>query len=433
MKKIFITLLSLLFLFFVVYPLSNFNSFKSKISPLIPNNFKQQIKAAVIGKEKLKIMEELYNTREIKNNYNQKDLPITEYLTLDYSKLSLKKFDLTSQPPDDNKMFVKPETTSFYFDYIDNQIIILSLTGKFIFLDSSKLKNKILKQTIKPKVNFDDNFSKVLDVMTHNERIYFSFAKKIKENCFYLGIKSADYNNNELNFNTIFLNEECVESIYAGRMLNYRFNDKDGFLISIDALAKKKDYAQKSSSNLGKILFLDYKNLKPIIFSKGHRNPQGLYNDNGIIISTEHGPRGGDEINIINYKKNYGWPISSYGEPYKYEDQEIDSYKYLKDHESNNFQEPIYSFIPSIGISQLTKVPGRFSNFWRDNYLISSLNGGSVFRLKLDLKKNKLIYSEKIFFNERIRDIGYIEQLNVVILALENTGSLGILSAMSNQ
>ena len=67
-------------------------------------------------------------------------------------------------------------------------------------------------------------------------------------------------------------------------------------------------------SDIGKILFINLDNYKKIIFSKGHRNPQGLLNiDNKNILSTEHGPYGGDEINKIIFGKNYGWPIASYG------------------------------------------------------------------------------------------------------------------------
>ena len=66
------------------------------------------------------------------------------------------------------------------------------------------------------------------------------------------------------------------------------------------------------------------------IHSKGHRNAQGLLVMNDIILSTEHGPRGGDEINRIYYKKNYGWPIASYGNSYN-----NNSLTYKKSHSEN--------------------------------------------------------------------------------------------------
>lgn len=70
-----------------------------------------------------------------------------------------------------------------------------------------------------------------------------------------------------------------------------------------------------------------------------------------LIISTEHGPYGGDEINKIVFNKNYGWPIYSHGEDYGYNLDKKDKYKYKKDISDLNYEHPIYSFVPSIGIS----------------------------------------------------------------------------------
>ena len=249
-----------------------------------------------------------------------------------------------------------------------------------------------------------------------------------KEDCYKIGVMQSKFSQIEITFNTIFLNDECTASAYAGKMINYIFNNKSGILLSIDALSKKKDQAQNIKSNLGKILFLNLDNYSFTQFSKGHRNPQGLYNDDGVIISTEHGPRGGDEINIIKENKNYGWPISSYGEPYNFEKSDKTKYNYLKNHKKNGFEEPVFSFVPSIGISQLIKIPEGFNEFWKNNYLITSLNSGSIYRTKINLLDNKLNFIEKIFIGERIRDIIYIKNLKIILLALENTGSIGVLS-----
>jgi len=146
---------------------------------------------------------------------------------------------------------------------------------------------------------------------------------------------------------------------------------------------------------------------------------------NDTILSTEHGPNGGDEINKIEYKGNYGWPISSYGEPY-YED----SLKpiFSKDHKNNGFIEPIFSFIPSIGISEIINLPNSFSQHWQNNFILSSLNNNSLFRIKFDDKYSKVIYSERIFIGKRIRDIKYYNKLNIILLAQEYDSTLGILS-----
>ena len=154
----------------------------------------------------------------------------------------------------------------------------------------------------------------------------------------------------------------------------------------------------------------------------GHRTPQGLYATDGIVLSAEHGPRGGDEINKIIFKKNYGWPVASYGESYFSKDIE-----YKKNHEENGFYEPIFSFIPSIGISEIILVPNEFSKKWENNYLVASLNDKSVYRVKLSKNLNKILYIEKIFIGERIRDLKFDKESNKILLALETYGNLATL------
>ena len=96
-----------------------------------------------------------------------------------------------------------------------------------------------------------------------------------------------------------------------------------------------------------------------------------------------------------------------------------------KDHSLNNFQEPIFSFVPSIGISEIVKVPNNFSKYWQNNYLVSSLNGRSVFRIKFDNNFTKVLFLEKIYIGERIRDIKIIPNKKIIIFALEDSGSVG--------
>ena len=78
-------------------------------------------------------------------------------------------------------------------------------------------------------------------------------------------------------------------------MVKYNFNNKEGILFTTAASGTERDLAQDDNSMFGKILFLSLDSEKKIIFSKGHRNPQGLlvYKDN--ILSTEHGAYGGDK------------------------------------------------------------------------------------------------------------------------------------------
>ena len=131
----------------------------------------------------------------------------------------------------------------------------------------------------------------------------------------------------------VFFNNECISldrEIKAfkyftgyqtgGRMVNY----KDSLILTIGDF---NDWTvpQNNLSIFGKILAIDLRSKKSRLLSLGHRNQQGLYliNDRKMLISTEHGPKGGDEVNIIKladedskFNKNYGWPKSSYGNHY---------------------------------------------------------------------------------------------------------------------
>ena len=122
------------------------------------------------------------------------------------------------------------------------------------------------------------------------------------------------------------------------------------------------------------IQFVSASNLKPLfgerfssceskkskIVSIGHRNPQGLFYSKrfDFILSTEHGPKGGDEINLnhspFDQIKNFGWPIASYGDHYhkNYSEKILKEAPLNKSHKKFGFEEPIKYFDPSIGISQ---------------------------------------------------------------------------------
>ena len=94
----------------------------------------------------------------------------------------------------------------------------------------------------------------------------------------------------------------------------------------------------------------------------GLRNAQGfIVTKDNTIISSTHGPRGGDELNNIKYGKNYGWPYASYGENYYKSLDESSSFDYEKSHEDLGFTEPIYSFVPSVAPTELIEIDENFS------------------------------------------------------------------------
>lgn len=318
-------------------------------------------------------------------------------------------------------------TKKFFIEPVENGLITLYHNGRI-----NLIKNLETFAQTEVKTNLNSFYIKsVLDVSNINNKllISYSFNEDIKKECTYLGILEANVNHKEIIFKKIFTTDQCLKNTLGGRIHFYKHLGKDGFLFTTGASDKEKDLAQDDNSLYGKIIFFDFENYKKIIFSKGHRNPQGLTINNGIIISTEHGAYGGDEINKIIFNKNYGFPVSSYGDQYDFDeilDQRAD-YSFKKSHREYNFQEPIFSFVPSIGISEIIKIPDSFSKYWLNNYLVSSLNGRSLYRIKFDEKFSKILFLEKIYIGERIRDIKFLKKSNSLILALEESGSIGIL------
>ena len=144
-------------------------------------------------------------------------------------------------------------------------------------------------------------------------------------------------------------------------------------------------------------MYID-KNWNSSIFSYGHRNPQGLIIKDETIFSTEHGPFGGDELNIVAEGKDFGWPSSAYGFTYGLENI------YELDH-GQDFEEPIYFFTPSIGISELTIYEGKEFPRWNDFILITSLKDMTIYSLKLDSEGKSVIHVGEMYIGERIRDI----------------------------
>jgi hypothetical protein len=172
-----------------------------------------------------------------------------------------------------------------------------------------------------------------------------------------------------------------------------------------------RDFAQNINSYYGKITAINKNDLKktktnkqllkPDIFSLGHRNIQGLAIIDDIIFSSEHGPKGGDEINLIKPKNNYGWPTSSYGTIY----ETIDKKYYDYSHSKHGFNEPIFQFTPSIALSSLAKCTKQMMNYFeRKGCLIAtSLKAKSLIIILLNDDLNRIIGYERIQFNERLR------------------------------
>jgi glucose/arabinose dehydrogenase len=135
------------------------------------------------------------------------------------------------------------------------------------------------------------------------------------------------------------------------------------------------------------------------IYSIGHRNPQGLALNpsSGEVWESEHGPMGGDEINVIRQKGNYGWPAMSLGKNY---DWSIVS----QNHDSLGIEKPIYSWTPSIGTCGITFITGLKFKSWSGNLIVSGLASQKLHRC---IVNNNKILREDIILRDsgRVRNV----------------------------
>jgi len=166
-----------------------------------------------------------------------------------------------------------------------------------------------------------------------------------------------------------------------------------------EGLNDKPAYPQLPDVSYGKILLLDMAG-GAAPFSLGHRNPQGLFVDNqGRVWSTEHGPEGGDELNLVVRGGNYGWPLATYGTAY-----DSDVWPLATDPGSHGrFREPAEAFVPSVGISQLLQVGSKYLPRWAGDLLVSSLQAATLFRVHL--AGDRVVYTERLDVSTRVRDI----------------------------
>lgn len=355
-----------------------------------------------------------------------------------------------------------------YLEIFQDKIFLMRGDGEIYLLDTIKnnKKNqqpKILKiktnlKDIISDINFFDNFNNkkygqfigVRDLLIYKNELYFSFLRESKNECYTISILKAEINYNFLDFKDFFFESDCVQTNVkssgfgngwgllhsGGRMVIY--NDvkekKDKILLTTGEL-QNRTLAQDKSSIFGKVLSIDIKSKNFEIYSSGFRNSQGLLfiKEKNVIISTEHGPLGGDEINIIKKNHNYGWPISSYGEHYPGSYNSISPTELNKiaplnsSHKDFGFEEPVHYFISAIAPSEIVQINKNFINSNDNLFFLTSLKSGSIFILKFNKNFSKVTFLEQIKINERIRDIIYDIKNNKYLMVFENSGSLGVL------
>ena len=163
----------------------------------------------------------------------------------------------------------------------------------------------------------------------------------------------------------------------------------DGTLYMTVGERGEGDPAQDLSVHKGKVLrlnddgsvpadnpFVGRADARDEIYSYGHRNMQGLafHPDTGVLWLTEHGPQGGDELNIVEPGKNYGWPVATYGR--EYNGQLITQQPYVE-----GMEPPVVALVPSLGLSGLVIYNGDAFPSWQGNFFLGGLSGLQIQRV----------------------------------------------------
>jgi aldose sugar dehydrogenase len=202
-----------------------------------------------------------------------------------------------------------------------------------------------------------------------------------------------------------------TDNHYGGRMA---FLPDGTFVLTIGEGFEYREKAQDLSTDLGKIVrlnedgsipkdnpFLGQASARPEIYTWGHRNPQGLTFDvqSGRIYETEHGPRGGDELNIIVAHRNYGWPVITYGMDY--------SGAYVSPYTQRpGLEQPVIYWTPSIAPSGLALYRGDRFPAWKGDLFVGALAFKHLRRVHLDERGNVVDQEELLNdLHQRIRDV----------------------------
>jgi glucose/arabinose dehydrogenase len=152
----------------------------------------------------------------------------------------------------------------------------------------------------------------------------------------------------------------------------------------------------------------------PTIWSYGHRNPQGMTSHDGAVWSSEHGPAGGDELNLVRRAANYGWPLVSFGK--HYDGMPVSASPY-----GEEVEPPVHHWTPSIAVSQIAFHSGKAFPLWNGQLLVASLGSTELRLVKL---RGERVLDDRLLFkgHGRIRDVA-VGPDGFVYLLLNRTGA----------
>jgi glucose/arabinose dehydrogenase len=287
------------------------------------------------------------------------------------------------------------------FDFLDKDKIIYTLRSGQIKIYDLQKKEIITLQGL-PSI-FTKGQGGLLDIRVHpknSKRILFTFSQPdpVKKGYASTALAEAEIENTKLNNLKIHFTGNNIEDSglhFGSRII---FIDDTKVMIGVGD-RNERDKAQDPILHHGKTLMIDLTNSKSEIWSSGHRNPQGLaiHPKTQEIWETEFGPRGGDELNLIEKGKNYGWPVVTKGREYWGPSIGVK--------EKTGFTEPVAFWVPSISPSGSNFYFGQSFPTWQGSLFLSCLSGLEVRRVVIENKK--VTHQESLFteLKERFRNV----------------------------
>jgi glucose/arabinose dehydrogenase len=285
----------------------------------------------------------------------------------------------------------------------------------------------------------------LMDIALHpnhaqNHLVYFSYDKPTGNpaatNESQLALGRARFDGNALVDRQELLTTDAYR-IVGGTASRIAF-DKAG-LLYVTSGASNTNQAQEPDSLLGKILrltddgkpapgnpFVGKPGYRPEIYTMGHRNQLGLtfHPVTGVLLSAEHGPDGGDEVNLIQPGKNYGWPLVSFGRTY--EGPRVSENPWRE-----GLELPLLYWVPSIAISGMTVYSGNQFPAWKNNLFVGSMRVGEipgtahleriVLNDKMEELRREMLLTD---LRQRIRDVRQGPDGNLYLLTDEENGVL---------
>jgi len=389
---------------FVVNTKQNIRSSLSNIKSNLLN------KSEIIDDIKDPTIDELIENQDIKTHWhkiNKKTISATDFLSNNSAKDSkgiaggyLVFYD------ESNIIAANGIGEIFKYNFVKKEFKKINSNLNQIYKEQ-QFKGKIIKNLYGKfglkDIYFDKVQNRLLASMTHEN--------KPGSACYGMAILEANLNPeddidniNEIIFDIFFKTQQC-NSHFNGHATGGRIKRmKDKIIYTVGDLDHNiygdRKIPQNKNNAIGKIIAIDKNgSFKPL--SMGHRNPQGLEIVRDKIFITEHGPTGGDEINLIDPQselKHYGWPYYVYGFGYP----NVDKFRYPH---RGIYEKPIFYFSPSIATSEIVFYDKDHFPRWKNKFILASLKTKSIWLLDYDFTLNRIMSKEQILLKHRIRDI----------------------------